>query len=119
MKRPWVGPLLEFDLVRSIRRGRTFTLRVACLAVLLLALFFPYQSWYLTLGNSVELFAPAALTPRQLAWFGQSVFTLVIVVQLFAVLLLTPLYSAPAITEEKLFAFLGPAPLARPPEGRP
>jgi ABC-type transport system involved in multi-copper enzyme maturation permease subunit len=90
------GPVFFYDLVRTTRRGRSFLLRCAYVAALLVALFLLYSRW-----AGGDLLGEARVPRDQLAGFAESFFTTFLVVQLAAVFLLTPAYTGPAIAEEK------------------
>ncbi len=94
------GPLLYFDLLRTTRRGRTFLLRAAYLGVILASLFLYYYLW-LPNDQRPPLFEPRVGTIQALADFGASFFVAVLLAQFLAVLVLTPIYTAGAIAEEK------------------
>ena len=121
------GPVLFYELVRTGRRGRFILVRCAYALVMLLALSavsIKYGDNPLTLisptstirGQPVTVWGPgrqvivypradpAALRAAQaaaLALFAEAFFSAFMVVQLLAVLLLTPAYTAGTIAEEK------------------
>ena len=85
------GPVLFYDMVRSSRRTRYFLLRGFYSVVLLLVLFFV---WMTVSSHN--------LAPReQASRLAMDYFEIFTVVQLIAVILLTPAYVAGAISEEK------------------
>ena len=87
-----LGPVLFYDMVRSARRTRYFFLRGFYSLVLLLVLFFVWMN--VSSHNS--------LAPReQASRLAMDYFEIFTVVQLIAVILLTPAYVAGAISEEK------------------
>jgi ABC-type transport system involved in multi-copper enzyme maturation permease subunit len=96
------GPVLRWELVRQARRGRFFVLRIVYLAVLLAALAVQYVRWFgarETLWGLVTV--GARIEPEDCSDFAQSVFRAILVVQLGAVLILTPGFTAGAIAEER------------------
>ncbi len=85
------GPVLFYDMVRSSRRSRYFLLRGFYSLVLLLVLFYV---WTTVSSHN--------LTPREHASrLAMDYFEIFTVVQLVAIILLTPAYVAGAISEEK------------------
>jgi ABC-type transport system involved in multi-copper enzyme maturation permease subunit len=85
------GPVFFYDMVRSARRGRYILLRCAYACLLLLVLFWVFTTAFRYHDNSLQ-------TMSQLA---ESYFESIMLVQLLAVLLLTPVYVAGAIADEK------------------
>ena len=86
------GPVLFYDMIRSARRSRYFLLRGFYSIVLLLVLFFVWMS----------VTSHTNLSPRERASrLAMDYFEIFTVVQLVAVMLLTPAYVAGAISEEK------------------
>jgi ABC-type transport system involved in multi-copper enzyme maturation permease subunit len=87
------GPILFYDMVRSGRRGRYILLRCCFAAVLLLMLFSAFLSYILS---------PLQVSsPRDLATRAENYFEILIVTQLLTVMLLTPVFVAGAVAEEK------------------
>jgi ABC-type transport system involved in multi-copper enzyme maturation permease subunit len=86
-----LGPVLFYDMVRAARRSRYFLLRGFYSLVLLLILFFVWMS------------VPTAnISARERASrLAMDYFEIFSVVQLVAVMLLTPAYVAGAVSEEK------------------
>ncbi len=101
MKSPLFGPVFWFDLVRTTRRGRYALLRCAYLALLLLALFQFYHTFSWGRGTRPALFEGGALGAHDLTAFAEGFFNVFMLVQVSAVLVLTPIYAAGAIAEEK------------------
>lgn len=95
------GPVLFYDLTTRARRGRYSLIRVAfalVLFVLLWQVHFSFESahWVRMAGGP----GPGSLQRiRQL--YAAQFFNLFMMVQLFAIVLLTPAYTAGAIAEEK------------------
>jgi ABC-type transport system involved in multi-copper enzyme maturation permease subunit len=105
LRRFWawlLGPLFFYDLVRTARRNRPIPAR-CCFAIAMLAVIFLfYVNWFnLRLNSWDELFSPPAVRLDSLAAFGSSMFSFFFGMQYLAVFLLTPIYTAGAITEEK------------------
>lgn len=85
------GPVLFYDMVRSARRSRYFLLRGFYSLVLLLVLFFVWMT-----------VPHLNITARERASrLAMDYFEIFSVVQLVAVMLLTPAYVAGAVSEEK------------------
>lgn len=100
--RSLIGPLFFYDLVRLARRGRSTLLRCVYALALLAALCFSY---YLHFPGSLSW--QGALTSRthlplhDLADFNRGFLLIVLLTQSAAVLLITPIYFAGAIAEER------------------
>jgi ABC-type transport system involved in multi-copper enzyme maturation permease subunit len=96
----WLGPLFPYDVVRTCRRGQPATLRIFYAALLLIMLLvvavlqFPYQFVDLMVGR-------VTMKPNEMAEMAGTFFIGVITVHFLIILLVTPLYVAPAIAEEK------------------
>ena len=88
------GPVLPYDLVRMTRRGRYFLLRTLYVIALLLLLYMTFEG---TIGIKTS-----AAHPNDLAEFASRFFYNFMLLQFFAVLLLTPAYVGGAIAEEKV-----------------
>lgn len=101
MRYPLFGPVLIYDLVRTARRGRSTVMRCVYLGVLLLAIFLLYEGHTHGGRGAALLGQEIALSPDDMARFADSFFTLYMVLQFLAVLLLTPVYTAGAIAEER------------------
>lgn len=87
------GPVFEFELLTTARRGRYYLMRSAYALILLLVFWQVYESWVETLG--------ATLTPRQAANFSLSVYAGLFLTQLLLVLVLTPALVSGVIASEK------------------
>jgi ABC-type transport system involved in multi-copper enzyme maturation permease subunit len=94
------GPVLFFDLARSSRTGQQNAQRWLYATLLAAVLFGVYWSWNprLTLLRMWERILIPSATDTSVA---HSFFAVSMSLQLIAVLLLTPLYTAGAIAEEK------------------
>jgi ABC-type transport system involved in multi-copper enzyme maturation permease subunit len=96
------GPVLVWELVREARRGHLFTLRLVYLGVLLAALGVLYRRWFGADFSPWQLLTVSAeASGSELASFARSFFNTFLGVQLAAVLLLTPGFTAGAIAEER------------------
>src|SRR5207253_1174596 len=97
------GPVFLYDLVRSARRSNFAALRSFYAGALLVVLFMVYSSVVRMRGSTFweTLWKPGAVPPESGARFGESVFYTFAAVQFVAVMLLTPVCAAGAITEEK------------------
>jgi ABC-type transport system involved in multi-copper enzyme maturation permease subunit len=116
LRRSWLrlfGPVLFYDLVRLSRRGRNISLRCLYAGALAIVLFWLYQDT-MTVSNRLPGPPPTgarllALTPlsspptraKLLADFAEQFFTLYMIIQFGFVLVLTPVYAASSIAEEK------------------
>jgi ABC-type transport system involved in multi-copper enzyme maturation permease subunit len=89
------GPLLLYDLLRLARRRRYLVIRTIYAVTLLslLAALYSYWVWNLPRGTN-----PAA---TELTRFAETFFFTFMCVEFVAVLLLTPVYAAGAVAEEK------------------
>jgi ABC-type transport system involved in multi-copper enzyme maturation permease subunit len=87
------GPVFEFELLTTSRRGRYYMLRAGYALVLLLVLWQAYEWWVGTFGLE--------MTPRQASNFALFVLGVVTAVQMLLVLALTPALVAGVIAAEK------------------
>jgi len=105
LRRFWswlLGPLFFYDLVRTARRNRLIPTRCLFAIVLLAVVFIFYANWFgLGYGSWDDLFSQPSVRRDELASFGSSMFSLFFGMQYLAVFLLTPIYIAGAIAEEK------------------
>jgi ABC-type transport system involved in multi-copper enzyme maturation permease subunit len=98
---PWLlGPVFFYELIRRSRRQRYFLLRAGYAGVVLATLFLFHATWFKgpTLAHQL---AGTTVRGDQAARFAEAFFTLFGGVQLGMVLLLAPVFSAGALTEEK------------------
>jgi ABC-type transport system involved in multi-copper enzyme maturation permease subunit len=95
LRRGWLklfGPVLFYDMVTSARRARYFALRCSYAGLLLLFLFITFVSTY-----------KGGMTPEQQAGrLAQNYFETFMVIQILAVMLLTPAYVAGSVADEKV-----------------
>lgn len=96
-----VGPLFFYDLVRLARRGRSILLRCFYALSLLGALCLAYTDRFPTFDTWRQAFEPRQVRLNQLADFSRGFILAVLLAQSAAVLIITPVYLAGAITEEK------------------
>jgi ABC-type transport system involved in multi-copper enzyme maturation permease subunit len=104
LRRGWLklfGPVFFYDLVRTARQGRTFLLRGAYAFALLVVLSLVYAHYLGGGGPADSLFGEAHAGIGELAEFGSGFFLTFLGVQLGAVFLLTPAFTAAAVAEEK------------------
>jgi ABC-type transport system involved in multi-copper enzyme maturation permease subunit len=87
------GPVFEFELLTTARRGRYFALRAGYAVVILLALWQLHRGWEDMYGQT--------LTPRQMSNYARSAFIALAVMQELLVLALTPALVAGVIAAEK------------------
>src|SRR4051812_9475335 len=85
-----------YDLLRTTRRGRVALLRVIYALALLAALYSVYARWFSRDKANTDALPPSAMAKFAEEFVGQMLF-----VQLGAVVLLTPAYTAGAIAEER------------------
>lgn len=96
------GPLFHFELVRSTRRGNHLRLRVLFALALLVGLFLVYLDHFPDRNALAIAFQlNATLTIPEMANFAESFAFAFLMVQMFAVVLLTPPWVAGAWIEEK------------------
>jgi ABC-type transport system involved in multi-copper enzyme maturation permease subunit len=97
-----LGPVLWYDMVRTARQGRMAFARWVYAALLFVLVFAVYLVWFPEKVTSFhELFAGAPLPASDLAQFAASFGYVLLAVQLAAVFLLTPAYTAGALAEER------------------
>jgi hypothetical protein len=105
LRRGWLrlfGPVFDYDLVRTARRRQFITLRWVYGGCLVATVFLVYAAWALRQSDSfAQLFSRPALESRALADFAAAFLYAFLSVQLLAAWLLTPAYTAPALTEDK------------------
>ncbi len=97
-RRGWLklfGPVLFYDLLRTGRRGRHILLRFIYALALSAVLYLDYS--HLAAAGRI---APAVLQ-SQMTGFAEQFFNKFMLLQLFLVVVLTPIYVAGAIAEEK------------------
>jgi ABC-type transport system involved in multi-copper enzyme maturation permease subunit len=97
------GPIFFYDVVRSARRSNFALIRGVYAGALLFMLFLVYYSTVRLRGHSFwhVLWSPGSVSRVRIVEFGRSFFYMFTAVQFVAVLLLTPLCAAGAVTEEK------------------
>jgi ABC-type transport system involved in multi-copper enzyme maturation permease subunit len=88
-----VGPVLFYDLVRSARRLRFVVIRT--LYALFVAFVLVWMFWIIAIEQGWQM------EYRRMAEFATWFFYVFLMIQFFAVVLLTPAYTAGAIAEEK------------------
>lgn len=87
------GPVFEFELLTTARRGRYYLTRAAYAGLLLYAFYLIYLGWVATYGE--------VLSPVLIARFALATFGWLAVLQLGLVLTLTPALTAGVIASEK------------------
>src|SRR5262245_2844405 len=90
-----LGPMFALDAVRAGRRTSTFVVRGLFLAGLGLVLFMFFSSYYSRFRGA------AVVNPKVLAGFAEDFFWVYAVAQFVIVCVLTPSFTAAAITDEK------------------
>ncbi len=104
LRRFWswlLGPLFIYDLVRTARRNRLIPVRLLYALLTLLIISVTYSRWFGFQWSDGQFFEPALLRPDLLPSFANSFFTSFVMLLISAVVLLTPIYIATAIVEER------------------
>jgi ABC-type transport system involved in multi-copper enzyme maturation permease subunit len=97
-----VGPLFFYDIIRTARRNRIIPLRCFYGVCLTVALFGVYGSWFgWPKTDWREMFHQPEIARARLPEFSQSFSQVFIFGQLSIVALLTPLFTAGAIADER------------------
>jgi ABC-type transport system involved in multi-copper enzyme maturation permease subunit len=98
-----VGPVFFYDLLRLSRRGRFVVLRVGYAALLFVLLALAHEDWAQRYGvrRGDGLFATVQVPLQHMSKLGESVFGMFMSAQFVAVFLITPLYMAGAVADEK------------------
>jgi ABC-type transport system involved in multi-copper enzyme maturation permease subunit len=97
---PFFGPVFFYDLVRSSHRGEQVGHRCLYAILLICVLAGVYWSWFPNLGIE-HLMRSRSMTVSQRARLAGSFFTSFMTAQFAIVFLITPLYTASAIAEQK------------------
>jgi ABC-type transport system involved in multi-copper enzyme maturation permease subunit len=95
-----LGPLFVYDLVRTARRNRLIPVRLLYALLMLLIISVTYSRWFGFQWND-QFFEPPMLRQDLLPSFANSFFTSFVMLLISAVFLLTPIYIATAIVEER------------------
>ncbi len=105
LRRFWswlLGPLFVYDLVRTARRNRLIPVRLLYALLMLLIISVTYSRWFrFHWSDWQQLYEPQLLRPDLLPSFANSFFTSFVMLLMSAVFLLTPIYIATAIVEER------------------
>ncbi len=97
-----VGPLFFYDVVRTARRNRLIPVRCLYGILLTVALFGVYTSWFgWPKEDWREVFHQPPIQRGRLPDFAQSFFYVFMFGQLAVVALVTPLFTAGAVAEER------------------
>jgi ABC-2 family transporter protein len=97
-----VGPLFFYDIIRTARRNRVIPLRCFYGIGLTVALFGVYASWFgLPKEDWRELFHQPGIARARLPEFSQSFSHVFLFGQLGLVALVTPLFTAGAVVDER------------------
>ncbi len=97
----WLGPLFLYDVIRTSRRGQPAGLRIFYAALLLTMLLVVGAIQFQGEPFVDLMVGRTTLEPRRLAEMASGFFAGIMTVQFIIILLVTPLYVAPAIAEEK------------------
>jgi ABC-type transport system involved in multi-copper enzyme maturation permease subunit len=95
-----LGPVFFYDLVRSSRRGEQVGHRCVYAILLVFVLGTVYFSWFPNQGLTY-LFHGTTMSRPDRARFASNFFRTFMTAQLVVVFLITPLYTASAIAEQK------------------
>jgi ABC-type transport system involved in multi-copper enzyme maturation permease subunit len=97
------GPVLRYELFRTARQGRAFSLRCLYSIVLLVVLFLVYTQRFGQLGRDPWRFLwdSGKVSILELAGFANSISSAFLAAQIITVYLLTPLFAAGAIAGER------------------
>jgi ABC-type transport system involved in multi-copper enzyme maturation permease subunit len=87
------GPVFNFELMATARRGRFYLIRAFYAAVLFVILWAVHSTWTSETGGE--------LTSRMVSWFAISTFCAITIGQEILVLVLTPALVAGVIADEK------------------
>jgi ABC-type transport system involved in multi-copper enzyme maturation permease subunit len=105
LRRGWLklfGPVLFYEMLRTGRQGRYATVRTLYALFLFFAMLLTYVLWWASTPLPfLDAFTKPLLPGDGLAEFALVFFVVFMVVQMFAVFVLTPAYLAGAIAEEK------------------
>jgi ABC-type transport system involved in multi-copper enzyme maturation permease subunit len=98
-----LGPVFRYELVRSARQGRFFSLRCFYAGLLLIMLFVVYFDWFggANAGSWRFLLDSGSIPIAKLSAFASRFSSAYMGVQMFVVFVLTPAYVAGAIADEK------------------
>jgi ABC-type transport system involved in multi-copper enzyme maturation permease subunit len=96
-----VGPLFYYELVRLARKGRSTLLRCAYALAVLLALFLAYRARIPHHDLWASPFAPPEVPAGELTSLAQGFVQVILWAQTAAVFVLTPVYLAGAVLEQK------------------
>jgi ABC-type transport system involved in multi-copper enzyme maturation permease subunit len=103
LRRFWswlLGPLFVYDLVRTARRNRLIPVRLLYALLMLLIISVTYSRWF-GFQLNIQFFEQPMLRQDLLPSFANSFFTSFVMLLISAVFLLTPIYIATAIVEER------------------
>jgi ABC-type transport system involved in multi-copper enzyme maturation permease subunit len=100
-KQPWslIGPLFHCELIRQGRRSWNVILRCAYALILLVVLFLTYERAQLQYLFTSQAWGSSMAD--SLARLSQEMTSTILITQMIAILLLTPLYVAGAIVDER------------------
>ncbi len=87
------GPVFQFELMTTARRGHFYVMRVAFALVVFLVLWENHYAWYTFNGGE--------LSASQVSWFAMTTFLSLAVFQMVVLLIVTPALVAPVIADEK------------------
>src|SRR5437588_980967 len=85
------GPVFRYDLVRTSRQGQIIGHRIVYVGFLAFALFMLYWNHF---PNHLDFFEGPRLRPAARAAFAERFFYSFMIIQVVAIVLFTPLYTA-------------------------
>lgn len=103
LRRVWgwlLGPVLFHDLVRTARQGRHAALRCVYLVLLLLVLFLLYWE-YIGVNDPLGFWVGGSIKRTEVTHFAEAYFAVFMTVQFCVAFLLTPIFTAGCVAEEK------------------
>ena len=98
---PHLGPVFFYDMIRSGRRGHVIVHGSLYAGLLLGVVFLVFCSYFGKNGMNSVLLYDQSLSTRNPARFAGSFFASFSVFQFLTIVLLTPIYTATAITDER------------------
>jgi len=105
LRRQWYllfGPVFFYDLVRTARRNQQIAHRVLYAILLTVILFIVYWSWFpYSDVDFKRLLRGVEISITERSRFAESFFNTFMIVQMLVVVLVTPAYTAGAISDEK------------------
>jgi ABC-type transport system involved in multi-copper enzyme maturation permease subunit len=95
-----LGPVFSFELTHSARRGWVFGLRFFYVGIVFVILLAQFRSLFPD-TNLLEVFGANSLNNQQRALFAGSFFNWLLALQFIGLMILTPIFAASAIPDER------------------